>query len=32
LLHRHGWRKPVPDKGHPKADLKAQQEWKKNLA
>ncbi len=29
LLHRHGWRKLVPDKRHPKADLAAQEEWKK---
>jgi len=30
LLHRHGWRKLAPDKRHPKADVKAQEEWKKN--
>ena len=30
LLHRHGWRKVVPDKVHPQADPMAQQEWKKN--
>jgi transposase len=30
LLHRHGWRKLVPDKRHPKADVEAQDEWKKN--
>jgi transposase len=30
LLHRHGWRKVVPGKVHPKADPEAQQEWKKN--
>ncbi len=30
LLHRHGWRKLAPDKRHPKADIEAQQEWKKN--
>lgn len=30
LLHRHGWRKLVPDKAHPKSDSQAQQEWKKN--
>jgi transposase len=29
LLHRHGWRKVVPGKVHPKADPEAQQEWKK---
>jgi len=30
LLHRHGWRKRAPDKRHYKADVKAQEEWKKN--
>jgi transposase len=30
LLHRHGWRKLAPDKRHPKADVLAQEEWKKN--
>jgi transposase len=30
LLHRHNWRKLAPDKCHPKSDLKAQEEWKKN--
>ena len=30
LLHRHGWRKLAPDKRHPKADIEAQTEWKKN--
>jgi transposase len=30
LLHRHGWRKIVPDKRHPQADVAAQEEWKKN--
>lgn len=30
LLHRHGWRKLAPDKRHPKADVAAQEEWKKN--
>lgn len=29
LLHRHGWRKLAPDKRHPKADVPAQEEWKK---
>jgi transposase len=29
LLHRHNWRKLVPDKRHPKADLKAQDDFKK---
>ncbi|SKD04896.1 Winged helix-turn helix [Paraburkholderia hospita] len=29
LLHRHGWRKLAPDKRHPKADVAAQQAWKK---
>ena len=31
LLHRHGWRKLAPDKKHPKADVDAQEEWKKNF-
>jgi transposase len=31
LLHRHGWRKSAPDKRHPKADMFAQDEWKKTL-
>ncbi len=31
LLHRHGWRKLAPDKRHPKADVLAQDEWKKNF-
>lgn len=30
LLHRHGWRKLIPDKHHPQADAAAQEEWKKN--
>lgn len=30
LLHRHGWRKLAPDKRHPKSDVAAQEEWKKN--
>lgn len=30
LLQRHGWRKLAPDKQHPKADIVAQEEWKKN--
>ncbi len=30
LLHRHGWRKLAPDKRHPKADIEAQAQWKKN--
>jgi transposase len=30
LLHRHNWRKLVPDKRHPQSDPVAQQEWKKN--
>lgn len=29
LLHRHGWRKLTPDKRHVKADMQAQEEWKK---
>ena len=30
LLHRHNWRKLAPDKRHPKSDIAAQEEWKKN--
>jgi transposase len=30
LLHRHNWRKLVPDKRHPQSDPTAQEEWKKN--
>lgn len=30
LLHRHGWRKLAPDKRHPKADVSAQEDFKKN--
>lgn len=30
LLQRHGWRKLAPDKQHPKADVAAQEEFKKN--
>ena len=30
LLHRHGWRKLVPDKRHPQADVAAQEDGKKN--
>lgn len=30
LLHRHDWRKLVPDKRHPQSDPLAQEEWKKN--
>jgi transposase len=30
LLHRHGWRKLVPDKRHPQSDPEAQENWKKN--
>ena len=30
LLHRHGWRKRVPDQQHPKANVAAQEHWKKN--
>ena len=29
LLHRHGWRKIAPRPQHPKADLKAQEAFKK---
>ncbi len=32
LLHRHGWRKLVPDKRHPQSDAAAQEEWEKNSA
>lgn len=31
LLARHGWRKVAPDTRHPKSDLQAQEEWKKNF-
>ncbi len=31
LLHRHGWRKLAPDKRHVKADIEAQEEWRKNF-
>ena len=30
LLHRHGWRKLVPDKRNVAADVQAQEDWKKN--
>jgi transposase len=30
LLHRHDWRKLVPDKRHPQSDPAAQEAWKKN--
>lgn len=30
LLHRHNWRKLAPDKRHPKSDVTAQEDWKKN--
>ena len=30
LLHRNGWRKLAPDKRNPKADVEAQEAWKKN--
>ena len=30
MLSRHGWRKVVPDKSHPKADPAAREAWKKN--
>jgi transposase len=30
LLHRNNWRKLAPDKRHPKTDVEAQLEWKKN--
>jgi len=31
LLHRHNWRKLVPDKRNVEADIQAQEEWKKNF-
>ncbi len=31
LLHRHGWRKLVPDKRHAKSDPEAQEAFKKNF-
>jgi transposase len=31
LLHRHNWRKIVPDKQHPRSNPVAQEEWKKNF-
>lgn len=31
MLHRHGWRKLVPDKRHILADQAKQEEWKKNF-
>ena len=31
LFKRHGWRKKVPRKSHPKADRQAQEEYKKNF-
>ena len=31
MLARHGWRKVAPDSIHPKADLEAQEAWKKNF-
>jgi len=30
MLNRHGWRKIAPKTSHPKADLKAQEDFKKN--
>lgn len=30
MLERHGWRKVAPDTRHPKADPRAQEDWKKN--
>jgi transposase len=32
LLHRHNWRKLVPDTHHPQSDPDAQLDWKKNSA
>lgn len=31
LLHRHGWRKIVPDTEHPKGNEQMREEWKKSL-
>lgn len=31
LLHRHGWRKVLPRPRHPKADVKREEEFKKNF-
>jgi len=31
LLHRHGWRKPMPRPVHPKASPEAQEQFKKTL-
>ena len=31
MFKRHGWRKKVPRKSHPKADKQAQEEYKKNF-
>lgn len=31
LLHRHGWRKVVPDTQHPKGNAQTRDEWKKSL-
>jgi transposase len=30
LLHRHNWRKLVPDKKHPQTNSEVQEQWKKN--
>ena len=32
LLHRHAWRKVVPDRVHPQSDPQAQRRWKKKAA
>ncbi len=32
LLHRHGWRKLVPDRMHPQSNAQAQRRWKKKAA
>lgn len=32
LLHRHGWRKLVPDRVHPQSNAQAQRRWKKKAA
>lgn len=32
LLHRHHWRKVVPDRVHPQSDAQAQRRWKKKAA
>lgn len=31
LLHRHGWRKIVPETEHPKGNAQTREDWKKSL-